>query len=202
MKRSGVPSMHEHSTPEERLLKLIRKGPRPSALAGAKKKDSLWGTASKDSDQNFFKPLERFLVIVIALFFLYIVYIFFFTGQDPRAVLTQAEKSFQKEEFEKIVVAEVRPSAYYTLPVQQRNIFGNSSSVPVIAAASVPELTRNLKLVGIILGKTPEAVIEDTEGKQTFFLKKGESFKNAIVEEIQEKKVILLVGGQRIELAQ
>ena len=194
--------MHEHSTPEERLLKLIRKGPRLSTSAGEKKKDSLWVMASQDPGQNFFKLFEKSLLIVIVLFFLYIVYIFFFTGQDPKATLKQAEKSFQKEEFEGIVAIEPKPSIYYTAPVQQRNIFGDSSSALVVAAASVPELTRNLKLVGIILGKIPEAVIEDIEGKETFFLKKGEGFKNTVVEDIQEKKVILLVGGQRVELIQ
>ena len=182
--------MHEHSTPEEKLLKLIRKV-RSGVPSGEKKKSVFEGT-SADKENHLFKLLEKTLAAVIAVLALYIGYVFFFTGQDPRAIVKETEKSLKAEDFEKIVVAEPKPSSYYTMPVQQRNIFGNSSSIPVVDAASVPELTRNLKLVGIILDNTPEAIIEDTEGKQTFFLKKGESFKGAMIEEIQEKKVMPL----------
>ena len=53
-----------------------------------------------------------------------------------------------------------------------------------------------------MLDKTSEAIIEDMEAKQTFFLRKGERIKDAIVDEIQESKVILLYGDQRVELVQ
>jgi hypothetical protein len=62
--------------------------------------------------------------------------------------------------------------------------------------------TRALAVVGIVLGdgRPPVAAIEDPASTRTRFYRVGERVGAALVSEIHADRVILLTGGQRIEL--
>ena len=60
---------------------------------------------------------------------------------------------------------------------------------------------KDLKLVGILLDGEPKAVIEDLKKNETLFLSPGQSLGNAVLQEIQEGKVVFVYQGQRVELA-
>jgi len=198
--------MNEHISPEEKLLKLIRKKDRSPVVptAAGRKSSSFAGASDDKGGRGFFTFLEKFFIFICFILFLYIGYEFLFTEKDLKVILEEKGALLEGGDFEKIAVAEPKPYTYYTLPTVERNIFQAPYANPKGAApvSNVPELTKNLKLVGVVLDRDSQAVIEDAEGQQTFFLKKGEQVRGAIVDEIKESKVILLFGGQRVELVQ
>ena len=55
-------------------------------------------------------------------------------------------------------------------------------------------------LLGIITGDEDQAVIEDKSGEKSYFLYKGDSFKDFTVYDIKESRVILDYRGEKIEL--
>ncbi len=206
--------MQEHISPEEKLLKLIRHKDRASPKEGEAKKSS--GSALKNPAHlargekavNVIKALDKILLIAASVLSLYIGYEFFFTGKDASALIKEPVEIVKDAGDNSAPIVKVtapKPSEYYTQPAQARDLFDTALSKKtneIKAGSSVPELTKSLRLVGVILGEVSEAVIEDTESRQTFFLRKGESFKNAVIEEIEESKVIISFGGQRIALEQ
>lgn len=98
----------------------------------------------------------------------------------------------------------VQPFESYQRAMEGRDIFQAPWEKPVedlpAAGGSASELSKQLKLVGILLDKDPKAILEDLATQQTFFLSPGERIGNAVVEEIREDKVILGFGKERVEL--
>ena len=62
------------------------------------------------------------------------------------------------------------------------------------------EALQDLNLLGVITGDDNQAIIEDTKTKKTFFLYKGDSFREFKVYDIREGSVTLDYEGERIEL--
>ncbi len=99
--------------------------------------------------------------------------------------------------------AEKKPYDFYLEGTKNRRIFGVSGSqlaetgVPTLAAA---DMVKDLSLIGIISGSTPQAVIEDKKNQKTYYLTKGQFIGESQVEDIQEGKIILNHNGQRYEL--
>jgi hypothetical protein len=61
---------------------------------------------------------------------------------------------------------------------------------------------KNLKLVGVVLDGSPVVIIEDLKSKETLFMRKGDSVYGAVVDDIQEGKVIFSYQEQWVELTQ
>lgn len=70
------------------------------------------------------------------------------------------------------------------------------------ASQAAKELAARLSLNGIMGGEAPQAIIEDTETKKTFFVSIGQLVDDAVLEEVSEeqKRVILDLNGEKIEL--
>ena len=200
--------MYEHVSPEEKLLKLIRRKDRPASAEDSitKQRSRSLGISQKEDSGNIFKLLEKIFLWIVALLLVYIAYEFLFMRHNVNVILKETALTPTEIVLNEAVLPEPKPDTYYTEPIQQRDIFGSSiygsKTEDSKMTINLPELTKNLRLVGIVLGDTSEAIIEDLELKQTFFLHKGESIKNAIVDDIQESKVILLYGSQKVELVQ
>ncbi|MCM8789708.1 MAG: hypothetical protein NC916_01615, partial [Candidatus Omnitrophica bacterium] len=62
------------------------------------------------------------------------------------------------------------------------------------------EATKDLKLLGIIFGDNPQAIIEDAKNQKTYYLNREQSIGDFIVEDIRDGKVILDYQGQKFEL--
>ena len=95
----------------------------------------------------------------------------------------------------------------YTFQINQRDIFsattGNAQSQPALqtaAGSSVAQLPASYKIVGIVLGKPSEVVIEDTSLKQTLFMLEGETQGDIKVEHIDKDGVTLIFQGQTQQL--
>lgn len=63
------------------------------------------------------------------------------------------------------------------------------------------ELAKELKLVGIMPGERPQAIIEDKRSGQTLFLRKGDLIDAMQISDILEGKVILSYGEDNITLS-
>lgn len=198
--------MSEHASPQEKLLKLIR---RKEKAAPLKKGSSPLPKAESVfiSTGSLFRTFDKALILGIIFLSIYVGYEFFFTNKDIGLVMKEAKKSLAQTEEKGIVLSEPRLYSYYADVVRARDIFespiyGNNvkKTEEIKSASSLPELMRGLKLVGIILDANSQAIIEDSQSGQTFFLHKGEQINNATVEDIEEGKVTLLYGGQRVEL--
>lgn len=75
-----------------------------------------------------------------------------------------------------------------------------SPTASVTAAAS--RLITRLTLMGIVAGDPPQAIIEDAESKKTFFVTAGQAVvEGAVVDQVLDNRVVLDVGGQKIELS-
>ena len=59
---------------------------------------------------------------------------------------------------------------------------------------------KDYTLKGIIAGDKPQVILEDGKNNKSYFLYKGDSVDNIKVEDIQEDKVILTINGERLEL--
>lgn len=90
--------------------------------------------------------------------------------------------------------------------ITQRNLFQGppaGTTTPAAVPPTVPaqELVGRLQLTGVIAGAVPQAVILDTQGEKTYFVRVGERLEGGVtVKEITAGKVVLESGGQLIEL--
>jgi len=63
-------------------------------------------------------------------------------------------------------------------------------------------LASRLTLMGIVSGEPPQVVIEDAETKKTYFVTIGQAVvEGAVVEQVLENRVILDLGGEKIDLS-
>lgn len=63
------------------------------------------------------------------------------------------------------------------------------------------EKLKNLSLIGIVSGETPQAIIEDKKNQKTYFLNKGQTVNQMTLEDILSDRVILNFEGEKFELA-
>lgn len=197
--------MAEHASPEEKLLKLIRRKEKPAP--SPKDTAALPRVRASAGKGSPFRVFDKILMMGIIFLSGYIGYEFLFISKDIKAVIKDIEQSPAQAPEREIFVADPKPYSYYADVIRARDIFesplyGNNvkKKEEIKTVSSIPELTQNLKLVGIVLDGNSQAIVEDVQAQQTFFLHKGEQIKNATVESIEEGKVTLLYGGQRVEL--
>ena len=84
---------------------------------------------------------------------------------------------------------------------QDRTAAPESSASTPIAPQSVNELA-NLQLIGVWVDEVPQAVLQDTQTKETYFLIKGDTFKSAVVEDVQEGKITFNYQDKKIDILQ
>ncbi len=79
-------------------------------------------------------------------------------------------------------------------------------AAPAAAVKSAPseaakQLAARLSLLGIVAGDSPQAIVEDSQTKKTYFVATGQAVsEGATVEQVLENRVILDLGGEKIEL--
>lgn len=102
----------------------------------------------------------------------------------------------------------LKPWNYYEEQVNHRNIFiqkmMTDPQVPAETQAkeTVPEFFRNLKLTGIVIDGNPQAILQDPQSRESFFVHEGEGIKDAVLNKITTERVVLEYHGQLIELKQ
>ena len=95
-----------------------------------------------------------------------------------------------------------KPLEEYLESARGRQIFSQAAALEdnsFINAANT-DLMKDISLVGIISGENPQAVIEDKKTQKTYYVTKGKFIGEMQVEDIQEGKIIINYGGQKYEL--
>lgn len=101
---------------------------------------------------------------------------------------------------------EGRPISYYDDIIKKRNLF-KGIALPQekknkkTLSQTASELLANYSLKGILSEDSPQAIIEDKKTKQTYFLNKGDSLGEFLIEEINEGKITLDLEGQKVEMS-
>jgi hypothetical protein len=165
------------STPEEKLLNLIRKDQSKAKIG---------------KDLKMFTKINIILVGLIAVVaVIFLADVFVFKKKPPEELVADIEAK----------IPQIQPAA-----VTEKIEVNDSLELPKpdkdmnIKKVSKEEITGNLNLLGIIIGDNDQAIIEDKALKKTFFLYKGDSLGELKVYDIKDSKVILEYKEDKIEL--
>lgn len=200
--------MKNNLTPEEKLLRLIKNKNKEEANASvsAIKPPNLIKKENLNLFLKKFLNLKYIFIILIAavvISFGYLVFEILFVGETKPSAIKSEEKIEKKPEIKQVPIPEAAPFDYYAEKLNKRDIFkpiGQETVGQTGTSTTLGELASNLRLAGIIVDKQPQAIIEDTKLKKTYFLNKGDYIDEIKVEEILEGKVILSLNGEKVEL--
>ena len=159
-------------TPEQKLLDVIKK-----AQVKMKLRKEL-------------KVFTRMNVILVGII---IVVVAIFLVDILTASYKTSELNIKLPKTQEVIVPQAKVS-YVDLDEETDSVVEKKSNI------SRDELVKDLVLLGIITGDEDQAVIEDKSGEKSYFLYKGDSFKDFTVNDIKESRVILDYRGEKIEL--
>ena len=207
--------MNDNISPEEKLLRLIRgkkeqkvSSPHPEAVL-----DSPMPGKPSDINSSFKRLLFRsslshtflqkalFLVILVSFIPLVISFVYPFVGL--KKIKLPAVSSKKIEEFEPIPDQKMKPYEFYSQALSRSDLFKVSTPPQEVLAGTLTADASSIKdidLVGIISGDSPQAIIEDKKIKKTYYVTKGQFIGDIQVEDILQGKVVLIFEGQRYEL--
>lgn len=205
----------QNSSPEERLLRLIRNRPADTEASelksiqfysNKKKVSNDFGT--KKANENIIKQIEALKLLNKGLgFLLCLIWL---------SLLLSLTLSLKKHSYDKKLLSEknefihkeisIQPFSYYSDILNSRNIFlsqeykQEDTNNPAVLNIALEQLLGNYSLLGIVNDFKPQAIIEDKNSKKTYFLNKGQFINNIKIEDIKDGKVILKSQNQTFEL--
>jgi type II secretory pathway component PulC len=209
--------MNDNIPPEEKLLRLIRgqkkssipmlAGGNPDALVPVKIQG---GAIDQKRASKFEKYLPQFNVNILILIGLVSASLYLLSAFVGPLFINKKIIFLQEKPLDKIVGSkeaikqeEVKPYDFYTQGIKSKQIFGTAtaqltqeSNVTVGA-----NLIKDINLVGVISGDSPQAIIEDKKSQKTYYVTKGQLIGEFQVENIGDGKIILNYNGQRFELS-
>jgi len=207
-------------SPEERLLRLIKRGPKKEKTRAEKPEaSSLPEEAEKRPNgiahalnNNVAKAagafstilvINRVLFGVFAALLIYFLVDYFFAPpveiQPARMEELDIAGSIRKKPV-------MNDYSYYEKEVRGKDVFK-----PIIKEApkedeaddeEIENIIANLSLLGVISGETPQAIIQDNRKKKTFFMNAGDSLGEVELKEISEAEgtVLLIYKGRQFNL--
>lgn len=190
----------KENLPEEKLLKLIR-GKKGEKGAVPSRPVIKTPEPPKIEPKYFFNFINSLLAVTVAGLVIFLTYRGIFLSRETKERLTaplsgkEAEGTGgQGQDGEK------PPLQYYKEQFAKRDLF--ERPLDQVAANAGLDLTKRYKLVGIFLGATPEAIIEDLATRATVFVHEGDILDTVQVQKISEGRVIFLQDGLEVELKQ
>jgi len=166
---------------------------------------------------KYFFVLNKILIVFTCCVFGYFCFKLFFPLKRIDISFVNTDQTVNLGSLKNTLSIPVKSYGHYREQLQKRDVFQFPEDKPTAASKKVsvkkavkslvskaPKAVsvNSLKLVGIILDKNPEAIVEDPKKRETLFLRKGDEIEGAIVEEILEGKVIFLYEGRKVELVQ
>ncbi len=200
--------MAENISPEERLLRLIRKSkkegsrqPLQTSVAEQKISAITSNIAAKPKHSIIPKiSVSQSILFILAASFLFMLSAFVYQFLGYKITPPVKPKGENKTPF---FQKEIPPFENYVADIKNNSIFTNAvtpeTSKQVINAAS-SEAIKDFNLIGIVSGANPQAILENKSLQKTYYLSKGQGIGEFIIEDIQEGKIILSHNGQRYEL--
>lgn len=195
--------MQDNISPEERLLRLIRQGQRKSSKKPEKNKKIQALPRQINWSKIFsFELVGRVLFATFLVLSSYLLVDFALTSpgkiEEKALTLNQAKGSSLEVAFE--AAGKPEPLSFYSKPASSKNIFTAAQKEVKVASPSFMEMVSKLRLQGVIAAPDPQAVIEDTRTRQTYFLFPGEYIGEIELKTILPGKVILNYYGEEAEL--
>jgi len=209
--------MDKPLTSEEKLLKHIRKKDRisqnkseqvshPKGLSSSKK-IQLSTVNEKKTGLKWLKIVNQLLIVGVIGLVAFNIYRFLESDQGalPKSLITQF-KNNQKEADIDLASDEQKPFDSYKSAFEQQNIFQMPWEKPKkkvkeeVPKAAV-DISSEYQLMGIVLDKNPQAIIQDIKQKQTHFLSQGEKLGEAVLKKIYEDRVLFEINGEEAELS-
>lgn len=212
---------------EERLLRVIEKGQaRTASVAiGATKAWNPFKWLRVWLAQNYARPIGResdptlkilktlsaFLWLGLACFSIYFAMDYISHRNAPfQSRIFKAAKhgTAATGQIEPVLEDKLKTEAHYVEALQNPNPFtGVAEEVKVTeevrgpsAGDKLAEMSKGLVVVGINRGATPDAIIENSKEKRTFFVKVGDKVNEMTVKEIKHDTVVLSYEGQDVEI--
>jgi type II secretory pathway component PulC len=201
--------MKDNLYPEERLLRLIKKGQnkeipeeKPAVVPGPKAKMRFLPALAIGKYRKFINT-PKIILTAFILVSIYLAFAIIYSFTDPKINNSPKINTYEKDaEQTKEPKQQTPPIEYYKANISGRQIFGtsnlDSSGVPAVAAET--DSIKDINLVGIIQGDNPQAVIEDKKTNRTSYVSKGQCIGEFKVEDIQQGKIIINYRGQKLEL--
>lgn len=155
-------------------------------------------------DPEAVKKLNRYLAVAALCLAVFVLWSAFFNTAEKKILKILNESHSSARAWHGIETAGSRPEeSAYEASVSEKTIFKSPSSgfagqaVPSSAASSAQESAlKDLVLVGVLPGETPQAVLEDRKAQKTYYLSPKQSTDGITVEEIHGDTVTLDVGGE------
>lgn len=209
--------MKDNISPEEKLLRLIRgqKKNRIPVLAEGNPNPPpavkiQGGIIYRTRASESWKYLPRFntnILILIGFLIasLYLLSAFIhplfvnrktiFSREDHLDRITESKEAIKQEEG--------KPYDFYAQGIKSKQIFGAvSAQLTQESAVTVgANLIKDINLLGVISGDSPQAIIEDKKSQRSYYVAKGQMIGEFQVEDIGDGKIILNYSGQRFELS-
>ncbi len=183
----------EYTSPEDRLLKLI-KGDKKANNAAV----SAEPAQKKSSIKIGAKKLNVILIVILVLLSaaLLIDSLRFRMSTWPRIRVGVPEAVGNANSNRPATIS----PTIDTSALESKDLFRAPSDSSQGASGSSFDKLKDLTLNGIIAGDNPQAIIEDTKNKKSYFLNKGQSINRMTVKDILQDRVILEVDGETLEL--
>jgi len=147
---------------------------------------------------------NQLLIIAVAVLLGYVAIKFFSPQQtisEPPSLQAVIDQEISATD---ITTMQVKSFVVYEEGIKARNLFeplqnGLKPDSRILQKA-LPALHKRIKLIGILMDSDSKAIVEDLKEKQTHFLSKGESLGSAVLEDIQEDKVLFKYANEIIEM--
>ena len=189
--------MNGNISPEEKLLRLIK---------GDKKKIKEFPAGTHRFIPTLKYPISlnirKIIKAVFIISCIFLIFTFIYPFISPEKI--ELPKAVTKEGLppETELKPQPKPYDFYSEGIRNRQIFGERVSPETAKPLSIvsSDLTKDINLIGVILGDNPQAIIEDKKTQKNYYVTKGQFIGEFQVEDIQEGKVILIYEGQKFEL--
>ncbi|UCC95157.1 MAG: hypothetical protein JSW40_10200 [Candidatus Omnitrophota bacterium] len=149
-----------------------------------------------------------FGIVAILIFVLIFTFVSTFLGlNDEVEAAFKIDKKISEFRFHED--SPLKKASHYLEMTRKRDIFELVSKAPKGTTVEIKKeevvkeivkRTESLRLVGISWSDDPDAMIEDTRSRRTFFVKRGELVNGVRVEAILKDKVLLSYEGEEVEL--
>jgi hypothetical protein len=186
--------MRENISPEEKLLRLIRGQKKPANLPQDAPR------LKKSLSLKIPRHPQKILLVILGLSCFYLLVSLIYPWVALKKIKLPAPGSEKIGELKPNLGENAKPLDYYEKEISGRQIFGAAAGQSTAANIANADILKDINLVGIISGESPQAVIEDKKAGRTYYVSKGQFIQDMQVIDIQEGKIILTYRGQNYEL--
>ena len=156
---------------------------------------------------NIFNSLTKIFALVSVFLFIYILIRFFTINKElpapnQNSMITDSVDSKNK------ILPSYPPFAQYAQAIEERNFFQlpKETEPGVIKAdqnnpPSPQDLTKNIKILGIMLSKKPQAIVLNTQTSETLILSLGDKINGLQLSDIQKNEITFEHDGQSLKVS-